>query len=146
MNNGHFDGGQLTEDEKGLRSFYQKVMVISANHPAMKGQYTSLHADNMRQSPGYTMDQFSFIRTFEQKVLIIVTNFSPESKSYVLNVNHLPKQITREKTSIKLTNLLDEKEHRLEKHDRGYSTHVKIAPYGSIVLELSPDHMNTYAH
>ena len=146
MNNGHFDGGQLTEDEKGLRSFYQKVMVISANHPAMKGQYTSLHADNMRQSPGYTMNQFSFIRTFEQKALIIVTNFSPESKSYVLNINHLPKQITREKTSIKLTNLLDEKEHWLEKHDSGYATHVKIAPYGSIVLELSPDHMNTYAH
>jgi glycosidase len=39
MNNGQFDGGQLSASEKALRSFYVDVMKISAFHPAMLGDY-----------------------------------------------------------------------------------------------------------
>jgi glycosidase len=39
MNNGKFDGKQLTASEKALRTFYVDVMKISAFHPAMLGNY-----------------------------------------------------------------------------------------------------------
>jgi hypothetical protein len=43
MNNGKFDGGQLSASEKTLRSFYVDVMKISAFHPAMQGDYMPLY-------------------------------------------------------------------------------------------------------
>jgi glycosidase len=43
MNNGKFDGGQLSLSEKALRSFYVDVMKISAYHPAMLGDYMPLY-------------------------------------------------------------------------------------------------------
>ena len=39
MNNGKFDGAQLSADEKVLRDYYVQVLNISANHPAMLGDY-----------------------------------------------------------------------------------------------------------
>ena len=43
MNNGKFDGGQLSDSEKALRSFYVNVMKISAFHPAMLGAYMPIN-------------------------------------------------------------------------------------------------------
>ena len=44
MNNGKFDGGQLSTSETALRSFYVDVMKISAFHPAMLGDYMPLNS------------------------------------------------------------------------------------------------------
>jgi glycosidase len=43
MNNGKFDGGQLSASETALRNFYIDVMKISAFHPAMLGDYLPLN-------------------------------------------------------------------------------------------------------
>jgi glycosidase len=43
MNNGKFDGGQLSASETALRNFYVDVMKISAFHPAMLGDYIPLN-------------------------------------------------------------------------------------------------------
>jgi glycosidase len=43
MNNGKFDGAQLSDSEKALRHYYIDVMKISAFHPTMLGGYMPIH-------------------------------------------------------------------------------------------------------
>jgi glycosidase len=81
MNNGKFDAGQSSESEKQLREFYQRLMLISANHSTMLGKYQSLHSFNVKSaesvdSNAYSEAQFSFVRWNQSKALIVVSNFS----------------------------------------------------------------------
>jgi len=88
MNNGKFDGGQSTESEKQLRAFYERLMLISANHPTMLGKYQSLHSFNVTSvqvdsTNEYSNAQFAFVRWTENKALIVVSNFSEDDLSTV---------------------------------------------------------------
>jgi len=88
MNNGKFDGGQSTEFEKQLRAFYERLMLISANHPTMLGKYQSLHSFNVKSAQSnsmneYSNSQFSFVRWTENKALIVISNFSEDDLSTV---------------------------------------------------------------
>ncbi|WP_343860117.1 alpha-amylase family protein [Aliiglaciecola litoralis] len=85
MNNGLFDGGQLTEEEASLRDFYQQVLNISAHHPAMAGEYMSLHSANRLTQSDYDGSQFAFARWLDDSLLIVVSSFaSSHAKSYNL--------------------------------------------------------------
>jgi len=46
MNNGKFDGGQLSDSEKALRDFYKRLLTFSAKSSAVMGNYMDLHAPN----------------------------------------------------------------------------------------------------
>ena len=60
MNDGKFDAGKSTEDEKALHQFYQDVMAIAATNPAVTGEYQSLHALNLDvKDSAYTEQQFA---------------------------------------------------------------------------------------
>jgi len=93
MNEGKFDGGQLTPAEKALREYHIKVLNISANHPTMKGGYVELHQTNLTSSQDlpitasarYGKLHFSFARYADLGVnaqgqqthvaLLVVNNF-----------------------------------------------------------------------
>jgi glycosidase len=88
MNNGKFDGGQSTESEKQLRAFYERLMIISANNATMLGKYQSLHSFNVKSAKNdnvntYSESQFSFVRWNDEKVLIVISNFSEDAQSSV---------------------------------------------------------------
>lgn len=79
MNGGKFDGGKLTEQEVSLRNYYQKVMTISAENPAMQGEYESLHEHNLEGGQWYNERLFSFVRWQGEEKLIVVINFDTEA-------------------------------------------------------------------
>jgi len=84
MNNGKFDGGQSTSLEKQLRTFYERLLVISATHPTMLGKYQSLHSLNVKNAQdddlnSYSESQFSFVRWNNEKALIVISNFSEDA-------------------------------------------------------------------
>lgn len=85
MNEGKFDGGKLTADEKELRDFYRRLLSFSASSSAMKGMYAELHSTNIGQGGDYDERLFSFARWNKDEKLIIVTNFDSEN-SYNLNM------------------------------------------------------------
>lgn len=85
MNDGKFDGGQLSDEEKALREFYIKVMHIAAFHPAMAGEYLSLHSANKATS-GYTDKYFAFTRFTLEERLIVVNNFTTEPMQTTLTI------------------------------------------------------------
>ena len=85
MNDGKFDGGQLSKEEKALRDFHIKVMDIAAFHPAMGGEYLSLHSEN-KATEGYTDKHFAFTRFTLEDRLIVVNNFSTEPMQTTLTI------------------------------------------------------------
>ena len=77
MNNGKFDAGQSTEEEKALHSFYKDVMNIAATHSAINGRYQSLHALNLSEKDSaYSEKQFAFLREENDQGFIVIANFS----------------------------------------------------------------------
>lgn len=71
MNGGKFDGGQLNENEKQLRLFYQRVMTFALNHSSMTGEYQDLHKSNQLSDSVY-----AFLRFNNEELVIAAANFS----------------------------------------------------------------------
>lgn len=77
MNNGKFDGGQLTPAEKSLRDFYSRLLNFVQRSPAMKGKFRELHSLNKNNSRGYDEMMYAYARWNSSEKLIVVVNFSP---------------------------------------------------------------------
>ncbi|TDF35534.1 alpha-amylase [Alteromonadaceae bacterium M269] len=139
MNNGEFDGGQLSQEERELRQFYEKVLTLSASHPTMLGHYQSLHALNLEQNSDYSEDQFAFVRTTEDQAIVVVTNFSPQQKSYslVINESTLSPALISEISSGDSLNLLSGEPHNLSKKNNQYYINIQLEPYDSKVISLA---------
>ena len=77
MNDGKFDAGQSTEEEKALHSFYKDVMNIAATNSAINARYQSLHALNLSEKDSaYSEKQFAFLREENDQGFIVIANFS----------------------------------------------------------------------
>jgi len=70
MNDGAFDGGALSDDERALRDFYARLLTFSASSPALSGEYAAVESGNDRL--------FSFVRWYDDERLIVVSNFDDE--------------------------------------------------------------------
>ncbi|WP_261837040.1 alpha-amylase family protein [Vibrio ishigakensis] len=80
MNQGEFDGGQLTKQEKQLREFYQELLTFSLQCKSLTGDFEPLYPHN-QGSLGEAADQvYLFARTSEdnKEFVIAATNFSTE--------------------------------------------------------------------
>jgi glycosidase len=88
MNNGKFDGGQLSISEKELRSFYADVLKISAFHPAMLGAYMPINFKADQVADVQTTDVLNsqggiksvdtlvaFVRYTDNQRLLVVSHF-----------------------------------------------------------------------
>ncbi|MCH7410028.1 alpha-amylase family protein [Belliella sp. DSM 111904] len=75
MNNGKFDGGQLSDAEKSLRDFYKKLLNFTISSPALAGNYAEIHAFNRENTEWYNDKVFSYVRWSQDQKLIIITNF-----------------------------------------------------------------------
>jgi glycosidase len=86
MNNGRFDGGQLSAQQKELHDFYSKLLnTVKNNHALRWGSFYELMITN-EQQPGFDAMLYIYLRyTFQQRVLVIV-NFSRHDKSIKLKL------------------------------------------------------------
>jgi len=71
VNNKRFDGGQLSEAERSLRNFYQRLLNLKVN-----GAYIDLHQYNRQHTEYYNDRVYSFARGNEEEQWVIVSNFS----------------------------------------------------------------------
>ena len=81
MNNNQFDGGQLSESESELRSFYKRLLNFTINSSALMGDYQEIHHYNRANTENYDHRVFSFVRWSAEEKLIIISNFDA-SESY----------------------------------------------------------------
>jgi glycosidase len=75
MNEGLFDGGQLSTEEKELRDFYKKLLNFSINSSALMGNFQEIQSANRNNTNGYDIAIYAYVRWSNTQKLIIVTNF-----------------------------------------------------------------------
>ena len=81
MNEGKFDGGQLSDSEKQLRDFYKRLLNFSIKSPALMGSFQDIQSVNRQNTSNYDELIYSFVRWSETQKLIILVNFSSEKTS-----------------------------------------------------------------
>lgn len=83
MNDGKFDGGQLTESEKALRDFYARLLNFTIKSSAMMGKYQEIQTVNRNETKEYDPGLYSFVRWDNKEKLIIIANCSWVTTSHV---------------------------------------------------------------
>lgn len=92
-NDGKFDGGKLTSEQRELREMYRKILNIAKDEPAItKGQFFDLMYANEKNRFFNSRNQYAFLRRYEKEVILVVVNFShSEQKVWV----HIPNDAFR---------------------------------------------------
>ena len=85
MNEGAFDGGQLTEEQKQLRAYYQKILKAVHKSGAFLGPYVENHYYNKAHTDGYDHRIYSFVRYDDKEVVLVVSNFEKD-KNYKIDL------------------------------------------------------------
>ena len=81
MNNGQFNGGQLSQSEKDLRDFYKRLLNFTITSPALMGKFQEIQTENRQNTKNYDPEIYAFVRWSENQKLIVITNFSSLTKS-----------------------------------------------------------------
>ncbi|MBC7523949.1 MAG: alpha-amylase family protein [Flavobacterium sp.] len=76
MNDGKFDGGQLSDGEKNLRNFYKRLLNFTKNSTALMGKFNEIQNVNRNNTAGYDAGLYSYVRYSNSEKLVIITNFS----------------------------------------------------------------------
>ncbi|MCP4273613.1 MAG: alpha-amylase [Gammaproteobacteria bacterium] len=138
INDGTFDGGGLTEEEKSLHSFYIKLLSFSAQSSALNANYADLHQYNSEYTKGYEQHLFSFSRWDEHEKLIIISNFSDKT-SYTLGLQ-IPEKLIKKWTvqdgEYQLQNQLDDEQNILRIENGKGFIQINLQPYESKILRI----------
>jgi glycosidase len=139
MNQGKFDGGQLSQSEKDLRDFYKRLLNFTLNSTALMGQYQEIHGLNRYATEGYFPEVYSYVRWSDTEKLIIIANFSSEHTSHF--ELKIPKDVI-EKWNLKdgnytITDQLYEKSSlQLQVINGEGKVQITIAPSESFIYKL----------
>lgn len=76
VNNGKYDGGGLSDDQKRLRAFYSTLLNIVHNNEALRsGKFYELMMANEHQS-GFNQRLYIYLRYTDKQRILVVTNFN----------------------------------------------------------------------
>lgn len=86
-NKGKFDGNTLTIEEKRLQSFYTTLLNLCNTEEAIsKGEFYDLTYSNLEGCAFNEHKQYTFIRKYENEVLLIVVNFDESPVQVGINI------------------------------------------------------------
>jgi glycosidase len=86
MNGGKFDGGQLSAQQKELRSFYFKVLKSVKNSKALcNGRFYELMIANEHQ-PGFNTMIYLYLRYTDDEQVLVVVNFGRQEQRLVVKI------------------------------------------------------------
>jgi glycosidase len=88
LNGGAYDGGQLAESQKHLRSFYSKLLNIAGKNEAIsEGKFYELMIAN-EHSEGFNERLYLYLRYTEQQCILIAVNFNRHSQFINIQLPH----------------------------------------------------------
>ena len=139
MNNGKFDGGQLSSSEKELRDFYKRLLNFSLKSSALMGGYQEIQGANRNIVQGYDKDLYTFARWSKEEQLIVVANFSSTiASNYEMRVpaDLLEKWNIKDGTYTLVDQLYGKYKTELKVINGEGRASIAIAPSESFILKL----------
>ena len=86
MNDGKFDGGQLSDEQKQLRRFYAELLTFVSRNPAITaGQYIDLTIFNLAAG-NFSHHVHAFLRFHEDERLLILNSFNAKEESAKIQI------------------------------------------------------------
>lgn len=136
LNDGNYDGGKLTAEQKQLRDFYVKLMTLSATEAVFNGAYQELHSSN-KDTAGYNDKTFAFTRFNDNTRVIVASNFATTATRFTLKLPaELVKQWQLGKGDYQLQDLLSERKTSLQVTDDTALVQIELAALESVVFKL----------
>ena len=138
MNNGKFDGGRSSEQERNLRSFYQELLQFTISQPVLKGNYAAIQYHNRQHTPGYHDKLFAFSRWDMDTKLVVLSNFSnqPYGGKLVIPADLVQKWALKDGTYSMNQVLFGKNQMSLTVSKGEGSIKVQVPAFESLVLRL----------
>ena len=138
MNNGAFDGGQLTEEETALRDFYKRLLNITISNEALMGESQEIHRYNKDHTEYYNERVFSYVRYSNDEKLIVVVNFDTDKQhQFELRIpKHIISNWQLRNAQYELTDLLYEHKNSLKlKEGEGFVA-ITLKPLETFIFKI----------
>jgi glycosidase len=137
MNEGAFDGGQLSGAERSLRDFYHMLLNYKSESDVLTGEYAEIHQYNRENTAGYNDRLFSFVRWKGRERLLVITSFDPH-ETHRMELSVPPELFTELQLKTKTYKLRDQlgsgKQFELHVADSSALVQVEIEPLESYIL------------
>ena len=135
LNQGKFDGGKLSPEQKSLREFYARLLTVASTNDAIRrGRFYELQDANNLGKEYNQRHLYTYLRYTDKQQLLIVVNFSAE-KTYrpVLNIPAEAMAVAglNAKKIYTYTNLLADEELRS-------ALNLTLAPLSAYIFEINP--------
>ncbi len=140
MNEGKFDGGQLSDSEKQLRDFYKRLLNFTINSSALMGEFEEIQSANRQNNSNYDALLYSYVRWSEKQKLIVIANFSSEKESeFELKIpsSVISKWNLKDGSYVLVDKLYSQSKTYLTVKNGEGSARVKIKPSESFIYEVN---------
>lgn len=136
MNNGLFDGGMLSDDQKQLRQFYSSLLNFARQSKAVSsGKYADLTEYNLERKQ-ISDNIHAFVRWSEEERLLIVTSFYSKPSEFLVTIpENVADQMGLKKGDAYVARdvLWQEVETGL---DENLSVRLRVNPYDALILKI----------
>jgi glycosidase len=135
LNDGKFDGGQLSDSQKNLRNFYSKLLNIVNHSEAIKsGKFYELMLANQNSESGFNERIYAYLRFTDKQRILVITNFNRDERKLqvklpddLLNQLHL-------KGKKEFTDLLNNTKYNTDEIEGGLS--IMLPAASGVLLEF----------
>jgi len=135
LNNGKFDGGQLSAEQKDLRDFYSKLLNTVNNNEALNaGEFYELMLANQYQS-GFDQSLYIYLRYTNNQRILVITNFNRSERNITVKLSDDLVNKLNLNGSIEFTDLLSGTKYNTQDILQGLS--VNLPPSSGLLLEFS---------
>jgi glycosidase len=134
LNDGKFDSGKLSEDQKKLRGFYSTLLNAVHNNEALRlGKFYELMLANEHQ-PGFNQRLYIYLRYTDKQRILVVTNFNRSQQTVQVKLpDDLIKQLNISGKQ-QFTDLLTG--NKYSTNDIAVGLAVQLPPSDGMLLEL----------
>ncbi len=106
LNNGNYDGGQLSEDQKNLHAFYTKLLNVTRSSEALRiGKFYELMVANQNQ-PGFNTRLYIYLRYTDSQRVLVVANFNRSEQNITVKLPDDLLQIIKINGAVQFNDLL----------------------------------------
>ena len=125
MNNGKFDGANLTQEQVALRDYYKAIMSLNSLPAVVGGEMTELSVTGSERVVGFT-------RKLGQQALYVLSNFSEQPQTITVNLSKAQLAVLSEHTQ--LHDLLEQHSTEITSGSQGASFTLTLDAFSSAVL------------